>query len=84
MPLLTMADGRTLDYAVSRPDDGLPLVFQHGTPGSLTPRRTLQRVAVRTRSRRARCSPNGSPACWWIAGAAPYEADGLDELLSFA
>lgn len=45
MPQLTLADRRVLDYEVSGPDGGLPLVFQHGTPGSLKPRRRLQRAA---------------------------------------
>jgi pimeloyl-ACP methyl ester carboxylesterase len=35
MPLLTLADDRQLDLRVSGPQDGLPLVFHHGTPGSV-------------------------------------------------
>jgi pimeloyl-ACP methyl ester carboxylesterase len=46
MPQLTLADGRVLDYAVSGPDDGLPLVFQHGTPGSVKPRRKMKQAAL--------------------------------------
>ncbi|WP_306215628.1 alpha/beta fold hydrolase [Actinoplanes sp. RD1] len=30
--------GRTLEYQCSGPEDGLPLVFHHGTPGTLPPR----------------------------------------------
>lgn len=37
MTIITTPDGRQLDIAVSGPDGGTPLVFHHGTPGSLTP-----------------------------------------------
>jgi pimeloyl-ACP methyl ester carboxylesterase len=39
---LDLPDGRTLEYAVDGPADGLPLVFHHGTPGAavLFPPRT--------------------------------------------
>ena len=40
-----LPDGRRLDVRVSGPDDGLPLVFHHGTPGALTPIRALERAA---------------------------------------
>jgi pimeloyl-ACP methyl ester carboxylesterase len=42
---LTLPDGRRLDVRVSGPDDGLPLVFHHGTPGARTPRRVMERAA---------------------------------------
>ena len=42
---LTLPDGGRIDYEVSGPDDGLPLVFHHGTPGSVTPVRALARAA---------------------------------------
>jgi pimeloyl-ACP methyl ester carboxylesterase len=29
-----LPDGRTLEYVVDGPDDGLPLVFHHGSPGA--------------------------------------------------
>jgi pimeloyl-ACP methyl ester carboxylesterase len=45
MPDLALPDGRSLQYDVSGPDDGLPLLFHHGTPGSLTQARALQRAA---------------------------------------
>jgi pimeloyl-ACP methyl ester carboxylesterase len=32
--LLDLSGGRRLEYVVSGPDDGTPLVFHHGTPGS--------------------------------------------------
>src|SRR5262249_58359818 len=38
-------DGRRLDVRVSGPDGGLPLVFQHGAPGSATPLRAWERAA---------------------------------------
>lgn len=34
--VLTHADGRKTDYLVSGAEDGFPLVFIHGTPGSYT------------------------------------------------
>src|SRR5262245_1064722 len=37
--------GRSLDIRVSRPTDGLPLIFHHGTPGAATPVRVLERAA---------------------------------------
>jgi pimeloyl-ACP methyl ester carboxylesterase len=40
-----MPDGRRLDVRVSGPDDGLVLVFHHGTPGSVLPIRGLERAA---------------------------------------
>jgi pimeloyl-ACP methyl ester carboxylesterase len=40
-----LPDGRRLDFRVSGPADGLPLVFHHGTPGAMTPLRALERAA---------------------------------------
>jgi pimeloyl-ACP methyl ester carboxylesterase len=34
---LDLPDGRTLEYAVNGPADGLPLVFHHGTPSAAVP-----------------------------------------------
>jgi pimeloyl-ACP methyl ester carboxylesterase len=34
--ILNLVDGRRLDFAVSGPDGGTPLIFHHGTPGSVT------------------------------------------------
>ncbi|KUL86790.1 hypothetical protein ZTR_04866 [Talaromyces verruculosus] len=34
---LQLPDGRNLDYCVNGPQDGLPLIFIHGTPGSGIP-----------------------------------------------
>jgi len=45
MTLITLSDGRRLDIAVSGPQDGTPLVFHHGTPGSVKPSRALERAA---------------------------------------
>jgi pimeloyl-ACP methyl ester carboxylesterase len=42
---LELPDGRRLDIRVSGPDDGLVLVFHHGTPGSAVPIRALERAA---------------------------------------
>jgi pimeloyl-ACP methyl ester carboxylesterase len=41
---LTLSDGRTLDYRVSRPE-GKALVFHHGTPGAATPLGAIDRAA---------------------------------------
>lgn len=35
MTIIQLTDGRYLDLAVSGPEDGIPLVFHHGSPGSL-------------------------------------------------
>ena len=43
--ILTLADGRLLDYRVSGPEGGTPLVFHHGTPGSVVPVRAIERAA---------------------------------------
>lgn len=42
---LQLPDGRRLDIAVTGPADGLPLVFHHGTPGSVLQERMMQRAA---------------------------------------
>lgn len=42
MAHLTLADGRSLDFLVSGPEDGVPLVMHHGTPGSLVRWRVLE------------------------------------------
>ncbi len=44
MALLALPDGRSLDLEVSGPDDGVPLVYHHGTPGSVVPMRGLRRA----------------------------------------
>ena len=44
MTLLRTPDGRDLDVLVSGPDDGVPLLFHHGTPGSVVPVRALRRA----------------------------------------
>jgi pimeloyl-ACP methyl ester carboxylesterase len=51
MPLLTLADGRALEVQASGPEDGLALVIQHGTPGSLVRFRAFQEQAERRRLR---------------------------------
>ncbi len=42
---LTLPDTRTLDFRVSGPEGGTPLVFHHGTPGSVVPNRAIERAA---------------------------------------
>ena len=46
MTTIRNLDGRSLDLQVTGPTDGVPLVFHHGTPGSLTQLRMLQRAAA--------------------------------------
>ncbi len=46
MTTLHISAGRTLDVEVSGPADGLPLIFHHGTPGSVTQLRMMQRATT--------------------------------------
>ncbi len=45
MEVLTLNDGRQLDYRISGPEGATPLVFHHGTPGSVVPVRSIERAA---------------------------------------
>lgn len=45
MTILDLPDGRLLDVEVTGPEDGIPLVFHHGTPGSIRQFRAMQRAA---------------------------------------
>jgi pimeloyl-ACP methyl ester carboxylesterase len=42
---LTLPDGRQIDIEITGPADGAPLIFHHGTPGSLVQHRAIQRAA---------------------------------------
>ncbi len=42
---IDLPDGRVLDIRVSGPEDGLPLLYHHGTPGARTPLHALERAA---------------------------------------
>jgi pimeloyl-ACP methyl ester carboxylesterase len=42
---ITLPDGRSLDVYWSGPEDALPLVFHHGTPGSRRPESAIERAA---------------------------------------
>ena len=44
---IELLDGRTLDVRVSGPENGLPLVFHHGTPGAATSLHALTVAAER-------------------------------------
>jgi pimeloyl-ACP methyl ester carboxylesterase len=44
MAIIACPDGRRLDVQVSGPVDGVPLLFHHGTPGSVTQLRGMQRA----------------------------------------
>lgn len=46
MTTIACADGRLLDIEVSGPESGTPLVFHHGTPGSVTQLRMMQRATA--------------------------------------
>jgi pimeloyl-ACP methyl ester carboxylesterase len=37
MTAVTTSDGRALEVSVSGPEDGIPLIFHHGTPGAAHP-----------------------------------------------
>jgi len=43
--ILGLPDGRRIDFTVSGPADGVPLVFHHGTPGAKTKARHIERAA---------------------------------------
>jgi pimeloyl-ACP methyl ester carboxylesterase len=45
MAIIELPDGRGLDVVVSGPDDGTPLIFHHGTPGSVIRFRAIERAA---------------------------------------
>lgn len=45
MTLITLADGRKLDIAVSGPADGVPVVLHQTTPGAKAQYRVMQRAA---------------------------------------
>ncbi|WP_305788718.1 alpha/beta fold hydrolase [Symbioplanes lichenis] len=45
MTTISVRDGRRLDVVVTGPVDGVPLVFQHGTPGAARPFRYMERAA---------------------------------------
>lgn len=46
MTLISLPDGRALDIQVNGADDGPVLVFHHGTPGSVLPRRVMVEQAA--------------------------------------
>jgi len=43
---LDLPDGRTIDVRVTGPENGLPLVFHHGTPGAATASRALAKATA--------------------------------------
>jgi pimeloyl-ACP methyl ester carboxylesterase len=45
MTIISLPDGRRMDIAVSGPDDGVPLIHQHGTPSSVVQIRSMQEAA---------------------------------------
>lgn len=45
--LIDLADGRALDIQVTGPQDGIPLVMHHGTPGSLVRFRAIEEAVHR-------------------------------------
>ena len=47
MTFIELPDGRLLDFRVSGPPDGAPLVMHHGTPGSLVAYRPIERAVHR-------------------------------------
>jgi pimeloyl-ACP methyl ester carboxylesterase len=53
------ADGRVLEVLTTGPEDGLPLVFHHGTPQAAVPYGILERPATARRLRTIACSRPG-------------------------
>ena len=45
MTTIGVTDGRAFDLTVTGPQEGMPLIFHHGTPGSVHQFRTIQRAA---------------------------------------
>jgi pimeloyl-ACP methyl ester carboxylesterase len=45
MTIIKLPDGRDLDLDVSGPEGGMPLVYHHGTAGSVHQLRVMQRAA---------------------------------------
>jgi pimeloyl-ACP methyl ester carboxylesterase len=93
MARLTLIEGRTLEYLVTGPADGLPLVLHHGTPGAAVPFAPAVEAATRHGLRTILYSRPGyggsdprpgrsvaDAAAALIASVAPYGADGLDWL----
>jgi pimeloyl-ACP methyl ester carboxylesterase len=46
MATISLSDGRELDFQISGPAGGVPLLFHHGTPGSVTPVRSMARATA--------------------------------------
>lgn len=45
MTSINLPDGRVLDIEISGPDDGVPLLFHHGTPGAVPQVNAMRRAA---------------------------------------
>jgi pimeloyl-ACP methyl ester carboxylesterase len=43
---IPLPDGRSLDVRITGPDDGLPLIFHHGTPGAAVEQGSMERAAA--------------------------------------
>lgn len=56
---ITLPDGRRLEYRVSGPADGFPLLYHHGTPGSAVPMRFFERAAEKRGLRLITASRSG-------------------------
>src|SRR5579875_1401862 len=46
MTLISLPDGRDLDIRITGADEGPVLLFHHGTPGSVLPRRVMSEQAA--------------------------------------
>lgn len=51
MSQVELGDGRSLEIRVSGPDQGPVVLFHHGTPGSVTPMRAIERAVLASGAR---------------------------------
>lgn len=82
---VVLPDGRTLDLTCTGPSDGVPLVFHHGSPGSVVQLRAYQRAAYARGLRLVTWSrPGYGGSSRWpgrrVADVVPDTSAVLDEL----
>jgi len=70
------SDGRLLDVRVSGPEAGVPLLFHHGTPGSVTQLRNMQRAAAARTLRLVTYSPAGYGSSTRLPGRSVVDITG--------
>ena len=83
MTIINLPDGRHVDMDVSGPEDGIPLVFHHGIPGSVRQFRGMPRAAHERGLRLVTFSPPGygdstrQPGHRVVDAAADVEAEAV-------